>query len=1599
MKKTIWMSYRICAFLSALLLIICELPVTAVSAGEPAGETMEEAVEADTGKNVREYTTVEIHSAEDLMELAQNCHTDSWSVDKRVVLMEDISLRNVDFEMIPVFEGIFDGNNHTIDDWLYEDEGYVTGFFRYIGENGIVKNLTLSGTVRVTGQKQCVGGLCGENSGSIRNCSFRGTIEGDTETGGIAGINTSTGSISGCSSHGNISGYYFTGGIVGKNHGSISNCSNQAGINNKISWVEQDDENGLDWIKGFGSDEDLIIESGVDTGGIAGYSDGIISTCSNFATIGYEHSGYNVGGIVGRQSGVVLLCRNDGKVLGRKDIGGIVGQMEPYIRLNEAESVEEAVQVLHDLIDKTLDDLDSTRAAVSADCDTLQLYSDSALDKSHTIVTMMSDFVDDNVATINQLSDRIRYVIDNIPDAMDEVDNAIEGMKTVNEDLKQINEDLAVIDKMQDSEYEVTDYERLSLTTGVGGSLSVNNKQPGTGETVNVTVRPDNGYILKEITAADSSGNPVSLNGSGTEYTLEMPEENVNVKAVFAYSGEYLAASNAGGIITVTEEDDRVIIRSAPQGGYELTALTVGGKQVDLSAMTDNSITLNKADYPADGNPVMAEGVYEKKKEAYSITAGASTGGTVICDSATGAAGDTITVTVQPLPKYKLGELTVNGISILANLDGTRNYTFTMPAGDAKVEGIFVYETEDSDKIYCESTVGGSIVARETTASDVYRITMVPSGGFALDTDGKCLAVYDRDGVLIQSFGADDLTENNGSYYVSVNLSGAAQPAKVYGKFAETDGDYTIEYAGSTGGTVLPDKTGAAAGDTVRVAAAAADGYYLSSFKVTASDGREVPYEITSEDGVYSFTMPESGVTVTAEYEPVCFILVSNAGGKASYGTDGSKITFTVTPDAGYTVDGAPDLTDGNGNKLPVSKVKADSFEYECEITPGIPVRAEILFTGQSQYDSLQSAKDTIQESSGDLSDSMENCQQIVENMRDILLDENDEVIDWEELSDEDKDALIQDILDLAEELSQSGDAAAKIISSAAQIGNIAGDYFADTATTLNDDITKLTDDMGVVLDGIDAANEIVQGIVDYLKAQSRLQFTQLGDEFDKNVDSLYDQLQGISDSMSKIGDDIDYYSEVLNDDFRAVNDQLNVVLMLFIDNMEKLQNPDSGNIYEDISDEDIENTQLGLVEQCVNYGRVRGDIDVGGVVGSMSIDEEDLEGNAAGVVNVSLGSTYLTKCVLNRCKNYGYVTAKKDGAGCVAGYMNLGVASECEAYGSAESTEGGYVGGICGQSMGIIRKSYALCSLQGKSYVGGIAGYADAIYDCYAMADIEAEEGRAGAIAGQTGIEKNDGTGTQEDHARNNYYVGEHIYGIDDISYVGVAEPVTYEELLATEGIPNDFRHLKVTFVIDDETVSTVEVPYRTSLSELVMPEIPMKGDENGVWPDVSDRVMDCNILLEAEYRDNVTVLTSEEKLSDKALALAEGVYTDESELHAVIGGIAPPENTDEEKARVIEISLENTGVGAEDTVWIRLLQTEGEEDSVWYYDESGQWTPVDAMARGQYLQVAMTGDSGIFCVAPAEKSLMTIILMALGAGFAILLCAGIVVKRKQRK
>ena len=163
--------------------------------------------------------------------LAENCRLDSYSCNLVVSLQTDLDLEGRDFAGIPVFCGRFEGNGHTIRGLNLAGEGSAQGFFRYLTDTAIVQNLHLEGNVRMEGSAAKIGGFAGENSGTIRNCSFTGHISGKEFIGGIAGQNTVTGVIEDCSAAGSVSGDHFAGGITGKNAGVIRLCVNEADIN------------------------------------------------------------------------------------------------------------------------------------------------------------------------------------------------------------------------------------------------------------------------------------------------------------------------------------------------------------------------------------------------------------------------------------------------------------------------------------------------------------------------------------------------------------------------------------------------------------------------------------------------------------------------------------------------------------------------------------------------------------------------------------------------------------------------------------------------------------------------------------------------------------------------------------------------------------------------------------------------------------------------------------------------------------------------------------------------------------------------------------------------------------------------------------------------------------------------------------------------------------------------------------------------------------------------------------------------------------------------------------------------------------------------
>ena len=207
------------------------------------------------------------------------------------------------------FTGTFDGNGYSIKGLYINSNSENQGLFGYMsGTNSAVRNLTVSGTVSVSGNNVSVGGVVGRNNGgAITNCHNTVAVSGSKGdsiyVGGVVGYNSS-GTVTNCSNTGtvsgggSVSGNTNVGGVVGFSiGGTVENCCNTGEVS--------------------GGD--------VSAGGVVGYNvAGIVENCYN---TGKVSDGVFTGGVVGYNvTGTVENCYNTGTVSGTDtSVGGVVG--------------------------------------------------------------------------------------------------------------------------------------------------------------------------------------------------------------------------------------------------------------------------------------------------------------------------------------------------------------------------------------------------------------------------------------------------------------------------------------------------------------------------------------------------------------------------------------------------------------------------------------------------------------------------------------------------------------------------------------------------------------------------------------------------------------------------------------------------------------------------------------------------------------------------------------------------------------------------------------------------------------------------------------------------------------------------------------------------------------------------------------------------------------------------------------------------------------------------------------------------------------------------------------------------------------------------
>jgi len=236
------------------------------------------------------------------------------------------------------FTGVLDGNDYEIRNLAIEiprstqpylQNDYV-GLIAWVGEKGLVKRLGLANVDIDAGNAESVGGLAGENRGTILSCYSSGHVTTWGRVGGLVG-GQYTGTITSCHSAGSVKGIQ-VGGLVGLLWtGTMSSCYSTASVEKgpQIS----DMIGTFEYAGGLvGRNYDATISccyasggvtADVLAGGLVGTNDdGTIRSCySSSKVTGRLHAG----GLVASNGGRIVSCYATGNVSGRWEVGGLAG--------------------------------------------------------------------------------------------------------------------------------------------------------------------------------------------------------------------------------------------------------------------------------------------------------------------------------------------------------------------------------------------------------------------------------------------------------------------------------------------------------------------------------------------------------------------------------------------------------------------------------------------------------------------------------------------------------------------------------------------------------------------------------------------------------------------------------------------------------------------------------------------------------------------------------------------------------------------------------------------------------------------------------------------------------------------------------------------------------------------------------------------------------------------------------------------------------------------------------------------------------------------------------------------------------------------------
>ena len=219
------------------------------------------------------------------------------------------------------------------------------------------------------------------------------------------------------------------------------------------------------------------------------------------------------------------------------------------------------------------------------------------------------------------------------------------------------------------------------------------------------------------------------------------------------------------------------------------------------------------------------------------------------------------------------------------------------------------------------------------------------------------------------------------------------------------------------------------------------------------------------------------------------------------------------------------------------------------------------------------------------------------------------------------------------------------------------------------------------------------------------------------------------------------------------------------------------------------------------------------------------------------------------------------------------------------------------------------------------------------------------------------------------------------------------FDALCSTEGVPELFSRLELTFVADGITVAVVPFQYGEGIEAL--PEIPAKKGYSAAWPELDYTHLTASQTLEAEYTPYASALTDGGELPE---ILVDGSFSSRAEVSHTTEDVTWSDDRGQTRTgtaytvTVDDPDLEQVSY----TVHYRLPDS-GKRYALWVQDENG-WSQADFTIDGQYLLLTSQAEEITFCVTEQPGSLFVWIIAGIGCLLllAVIFC---VLRRIQKK